>query len=137
MLPGIVLAVLGLGLVARGMALSLAVETIANVRLLREETHRARTQAAIHAHAVRDQPREPKPAVAPAAALASVGRPQGAISPAVPVTPKPRVKVVTSDTPLPTIARPAAQQERKASKKAPITGKPFQPHPIFMARPPR
>jgi hypothetical protein len=135
-LPGLVLAFLGLGLVLRGMTLSLAAETLANVRLLQEETHRARTQAAMNAHAVREPmtPLRPAARTSDAPVHQKPKASQGA-SAGPPLQPAARVKVVTSDAPLPTVARPGLQPERKASQKAPITGKPFQPHPIFMSRP--
>jgi hypothetical protein len=129
-LPGGVVVVLGLGLVLRGMTLNLAAETLANVRLLQEEMHRARTQAAVHAHARREPSSELVPSAEIRKPAASAALANG------PVTPKPKVKVMTAP-PMPVAARPAAQPDRKASKAEPIRGKPFQPHPIFMARPPR
>lgn len=135
--PGAIVLMLGFGLVLRGMTLGLAAETLANVRLLQEETHRARTQAAVYSHARREPMGELRPSTkADGSAVGKANR-ADATPPAPAAEPKPIVKVATSGTPLPTVARPAAQQERKASKKAPIVGKPFQPHPIFMARPPR
>jgi hypothetical protein len=134
--PGGVTLMLGLGLVLRGMTLSLAAETLANVRLLQEETHRARTQAAVYAHARREPMGELRPSTKADGSAVGKSRQTDPSSTPAPER-KPIVKIATSGAPLPTVARATAQQERKASQKSPIKGKPFEPHPIFMARPPR
>lgn len=131
-LAGLAACLLGFGLVIRGVHLNATLETLANVRLLQEETHRARTQAAVHSHAVR----EPMPELRPVAQMAK----PAAVPAVAPAAPAERAKVVASATvsqmPVPA-QRATAQTDRKASKAEPIKGKPFQPHPIFMARPPR
>ncbi|PWJ21673.1 hypothetical protein [Jannaschia seohaensis] len=129
LLPGAVVALLGLSLVMRGMHLNATLDTLANIRLLQEETHRARTQAAVHSHAVR----EPLPELRTTSQMQMA---QAASNPAPKVTAK-----VTSGPGSATVAhmpkRASIQTEQRASKSAPIKGKPFQPHPIFMARPPK
>ncbi|TFL19278.1 hypothetical protein [Jannaschia formosa] len=145
--PGLVVALLGLGLVMRGVHLNATLDTLASIRLLQEETHRARTQAAVYSHAMRE-PMPPlrataqmeaakpvampaaKPAVMPAAkpapAMAAAGADAGTAAGS------PRVAQMT-----PPLKREPVQSTQRASKATPIKGKPFQPHPIFMARPPR
>ncbi|MGB3409023.1 MAG: hypothetical protein WBA67_16195 [Jannaschia sp.] len=52
-------------------------------------------------------------------------------APAVPTDVRAELRAVETDP------APSHQSELRASKANPIKGKPFRPHPIFMARPPK
>ncbi|MEO0862230.1 MAG: hypothetical protein AAFY65_16590 [Pseudomonadota bacterium] len=107
-IPGALLVLFGAGLVLRGVDLRLSYRILAELRALdlQQQAHAART-----------------PLVRTTASQSACQNPN------VPtVTPQ-------QPNPEPVTAHIPQRQVVRASRDAPIKGKPFQPHKIFMARP--
>lgn len=122
---GAILAALGVGLVLRGVSLRVALQTLAAVAAVRPVSIPKEEAVLARWEPRRVDPDDPAPQ-----GDVHLAKPRTLpVSSAVP--PRSDVKDATA------ISSRSTQTVTRASRDAPIKGKPFQPHPIFMTRPPR